>query len=489
MTIRDSRGENRRGFVLVAVLVVVMLASMVAVSLIFRIRAEQAGAAAGRAAEQAWAAAWSGVQQALYMAEEGREEPEMWRNNPGAFRHQLVVDDGADRWHYSVYSEPDPETEGVRYGLSDESARLNLNVATGGMLGTAMSWPAHLQRVVTGESAASAEVTGATGTTVATEATATSEMGATNTTGSTGAVATASTVLSLPQLHARRFATMEELLILSGFTQGLVYGEDANRNFTLDPNEDDGDETFPPDDGDGQLLLGAQALVTVYSYELNRTPEGGERIRLNSRATEWEIPGLSEEAEAFIHKFQASDILLDHPVELFGLKLKVTDELGVEQEVESPLTLGDLALVIDWFGTESERRLEGRINVNTAPEAVLRALPGLDESKARAIIEGRQNLTAGMLKSPVWLLEEGILEPEEFKAIAPWVTTRSLQFRFHVIGYGVPSGRHRILEVVIDVAENHPRVLYVRDITRLGLPFGLPMESNVSNETETDFEI
>jgi hypothetical protein len=65
------------------------------------------------------------------------------------------------------------------------------------------------------------------------------------------------------------------------------------------------------------------------------------------------------------------------------------------------------------------------------------------------------------------------------------ITTRSYQFRFNVAGYGLPSGRYRIFEVVIDTADKQPQILYLRDITRFGLPFGLPTGDETSNVTQS----
>jgi len=60
------------------------------------------------------------------------------------------------------------------------------------------------------------------------------------------------------------------------------------------------------------------------------------------------------------------------------------------------------------------------------------------------------------------------------------VTARGFQFHFHVVGYGVPSGRYRVLEAVIDTSGAAPTILYLRDITRLGLPFRI--ETNAETE-------
>ena len=66
-----------------------------------------------------------------------------------------------------------------------------------------------------------------------------------------------------------------------------------------------------------------------------------------------------------------------------------------------------------------------------------------------------------------------MVDAARFKQLAPFLTARSFQYSFHVIGYGLPSGRYRVLDVLIDLASGQPRVAYLREITRLGLPFRL----------------
>src|ERR1041384_6623029 len=86
----QGAGATRKGFLLIAVLVIVMLASMVALSLLFRLRAEQASFGASAGGEQAWYAAMSGIQQAIHLVRAGNQDSTVWQNNPGAFYHQLV---------------------------------------------------------------------------------------------------------------------------------------------------------------------------------------------------------------------------------------------------------------------------------------------------------------------------------------------------------------------------------------------------------------
>lgn len=79
--------------------------------------------------------------------------------------------------------------------------------------------------------------------------------------------------------------SLEELLLVAGVTPELLYGEDANRNGLLDPNEDDGELSPPMDNTDGILDLGWAEYLTVHSRESNlrRAPDryGEPKINVN----------------------------------------------------------------------------------------------------------------------------------------------------------------------------------------------------------------
>ena len=55
--------------------------------------------------------------------------------------------------------------------------------------------------------------------------------------------------------------------------------------------------------------------------------------------------------------------------------------------------------------------------------------------------------------------------------MAPYLTIRSFQFSFLAAGYCVPAGPYRVLEVVVDTATKPPSIIFLRDVSRLGLPF------------------
>jgi len=60
------------------------------------------------------------------------------------------------------------------------------------------------------------------------------------------------------------FQYIEELLCLAGVTPLIFWGEDANFNGSLDPNEDDGALYPPTDNADGHLDTGLCDLLTVH---------------------------------------------------------------------------------------------------------------------------------------------------------------------------------------------------------------------------------
>ncbi|HID21409.1 MAG TPA: hypothetical protein EYP14_03300, partial [Planctomycetaceae bacterium] len=233
-------------------------------------------------------------------------------------------------------------------------------------------------------------------------------------------------------------------------TPELLYGEDANRNGLLDPNEDDGDVSPPDDNADGVLDRGWVAYLTAYSRESNRRADGSEKINLNGSdlaqlydQIETEFgedvakfvvayrlygalvpegqgqPGgeVSEQAEQQAR--QAAEQLgralfgggtQQRPVRRGGLDLSqgakekinsVFDLIGVEVQAEvdgRSTTLTSpwpddpgqmpsyLPGLIDAFTTVDGPYREGRINVNQAREEVLMTVPGMTEELAQSIV-------------------------------------------------------------------------------------------------------
>ena len=452
--------RGKRGFLLIAVLVIVVLASMVALSLLFRMRAEQAAFSASAGSEQAWHAAMSGIQQAMHLAKRGGPDANIWQNNPSALRHQQVLDDGSDKWYFTVFTPAPPEEESVRFGMVDENRKLNLNKATAEMLSACTVLSPQQIEAITGSSLTNTQ--------------------------SMADPLSIDVILGGPMRP--HFSTMDELLKLPGFTPGVIYGEDANHNYHLDPNEDDGVLLFPPDDSDGQLFLGLQEVATVFAYEFDIAADGSPRFQLNS--TNRTVPEfiIPEQTAAYIEAAWSNKVIFKTPAELLEGKLTNTVD-GKPVEISSGVGAKELPTILDQLTTTFEARLVGPINVNTASAKVLQTIPGINEAKAEIIAQTREALNEELKKSPAWLYSEGILNAPEFTRASPHITTRSQQFRFNVLGYALPSGRYRVYEVVIDTADKAPQILYLRDITRFGLPFALPSADELEDvQTEANIQ-
>lgn len=449
-----------RAFVLVAILIVVMLASMLSLSLLFRLKAEQTASVAGAGSEQAWSAAMSGVREAMRMMTESTAGGLGDQDMTGLFRGRLVFDDGVDHWHFTIYTREPGELGGVRYGLTDEAGKLNLNEASEEML-------AKLPRMKPLLTQALLDF-----------------IDEDDTPRPEGAEQEYYDALPSPYaIFNAPLSTLDELLLVRGFTPTLLYGEDANQNFRLDANENDSDAHFPPDDQDGKLDPGLRPFLTVVSYDLNQDSEGFPRVNLNSAREDFPTNGLPTGFVTYISALHTNQVVLEHVSELLEAKQSFKDVDGKETELASGIGKDELALVLDRFTATDEEMLPGLINVNVATSQVLQTVPGIDQALAESIVAARGSLPPEKRRTTAWLFEEHIVDADKFKEIAPYLTGRGFQFSFNVVGYGVPSGRYRVLEVIIDVAGGQPRIAYLRDITRLGLPFSIDATDESQPET------
>ena len=442
---------ERAGFVLVAVQVIVLLSSMVAISLLFRLKAEATATAASTGGEQAWAAAMSGIEQAILQAKEALPGTTDWQDAPAFCKEQLVYDDGSDGWYFTICSPVmDDALHDLRYGLTDEASKVNVNAShTTNLL--------HVPRM-----------------TAALVAGLRDFIDFDDMVRPDGAEQEYYSALPRPYvIRNAPLDTLDELLLVRDFTPALVYGEDANMNWRLDPNEQDGDERYPPDNHDSRLELGLRHLLTVTSYEPNKDNDGVPRANLNNETVRFPGGSLPAGLTNYLGALRTNKVQLQHPAELLEATATMKDPQGRQVAVGSGVNKENLPVVLDLFTCSSEPRFEGLLNVNTASIAALQSIPGVDEALAESIVSTRRSISPERRTTIAWLYQEGVVTVAQFKALAPYLTARSFQFSFHVVGYGLPSGRYRVLDVIIDMAGSKPRITYLREITRLGLPFRL----------------
>jgi type II secretory pathway component PulK len=451
---------RRRGVVLVAVLVVTAMLALIAAGVLFRLRAEVAASAAQERGEQAYEAALAGVEFAVAVLKSAPADMALWDDNPEIFLNQFVADDGANRWYFTVYADAPPEQDVPRYGVTDEAGKLNVNVAPEEALAALEPLTTELLDCLLDYRDADSE------------------------TRSEGAEQDYYDGLPQPYVIPNGpLSTLEELLVIKGFTGAVVCGEDANLNGILDPNEDDGDESFPPDDRDGRLDHGLRGLLTVYGSEPNVDARGRPRVDLNG-----DLPrnlGLPEDTLRFIAVYKAEGNRFTHPSQLLEMRYEAKQDhqdmgnIRRGQTVESGVASEQLPAILDRLttGPTGERaRLTGLLNVNTASAEVLAALPGIETGLAQQIVDVRKDLDPALKTTPAWLYTQNLMEADAFKDVAPLLTARSYQFRVRCVGFGIPCGRYRVLEAVVDFGGSAPRIAYLRDITRLGLPMALDPE-------------
>ncbi len=477
---------------------------MISLSLLFRSRADEAAANSTTASEQAWAAAMSGVEEALRIVTNAPPGAIDWQDNPSMFRERLVYEDGSEQWYFTIYSPVagDSLTQ-IRYGLSDEASRLNLNHLGKADLSKLPQMTADLAQAIfsftdqsnqppgpTPDAAMDSdqETAGAQGGT-ATDAGANGAGSPQTLQDTAGTQAESGTNAAPPrQTFPRHGAllTLDQLLLAPGLSWTLLHGKDAGPDSKTDPGAGSVQDQFPTATSGGSGGVPDQGLArffTVDSYDPSRTDAGGRKTNLNDPSD----PLPSGDAPApftnYIAALRSSKARLNHPVEALEAKAHSIDGRGVGVEVASGVTKDNLPQFLDLFTTDSDARHYGLVNINTAEAAVLACLPGVDSSLAEAIVSTRAGISQEQRGSIAWIYLQGLVDAARFKALAPLITARSFQFHFRIVGYSLPSGNYRVYEVAMDAARSGQAMTYLREITRLGLPFKLrPANPSSPNE-------
>ena len=457
MNVRRHNPPVETGIALVGVLVIVGLLSMIAISLLFRMQAATTASATSLRSEQAWAITLSGLDRAIDVVSDPTRTSLGWIDNPTDFEHQLVYDDGLDKWYFSVFRRSELGTEEIAFGVVEEASKLPLNATNVLQLMKVpnMTLPAAeaLADFVDGDSIAR-------------------DNGAEQDLYDLMPVA-----YSIPN---RPVSFLDEFLMAQGVSASHLYGEDANRNHKLDANENDADTLFPPDNQDGTLGGGLHRFFTLHSRDWNVNRNNQPRLDINSAPLDPAPAGLSEETITFLEAKRKLGEPIVSLIDLVDASLTVTEENQAQRELKSGIGPGDLGQLMDRYTTDAERVRPGRVNINTAPASILAQLEGIDEALGNAIVSTRQGLSPEASRSIAWLLEERLLDAGQFRQIEPRISARSFQFHVQVIGYALPSGRYCVIEAIVDLIGPEPRILYLRDLTKLGVPYHFKPQQETS---------
>lgn len=265
--------------------------------------------------------------------------------------------------------------------------------------------------------------------------------------------------------------TVEEVLLIKGASEYLLYGEDTNLNGILDDNENDADSSEPADNSNGRLEGGFYDYVTVYSTEANVDSSGEERVNINNRRGD-ELGNLLRQAISGDRYFDIMDrVRMGRPFD---------NVLDFYYETE--LTMQEFAPIVDKLTTSDEEELPGLVNVNTAPKEVLLCLPGLEESDAEALLSHRAGGEG--LETIAWVTE--VLEQEKAVAIGGYITTRSFQYSADIVALAANGRAYKRYRVAIDTRESEPRVVYWKSLTDMGWPLDRDIMTSLrSGDTPT----
>lgn len=444
---------------LFVVFLVVASATLIATSLAVLGRAETRSADTARHRAQARALAWSGVQ--AVMAElDAQRDVMLSGGTPELLDAWSLYGTETERGMIRLIP-IDPDRDAL---LVSESAKLDLNQVDADTLGRLPGMTPDLaQRVISARQA----------------------------------------------LAGGRFQSLGDLLSIEGVTPELLWGPPAEwqvQSVAVDPDDDrgrlssrlasmqrdldaanvnrsiarartapaseeEGDadagptETPLPGDVFGNEALSLSDLLTVFNYEPAIQMSGRYRINFNAEFTPQMRSRIERrygsELADFIEQARANGLTLTDD-ELFT---GITD-VGEPSEWDQ---------YVDGFCTSDAPFYHGRPDINRAPVAVIAALPGVLPDQAAQIATVRDSLSDVDREGLAWLVQEGILDSDQWARLAPRITWRSFVWRVRVMGQVLQGGAdeptretaHTVLEAVIDLSSPTPRIAYLRDITML----------------------
>ena len=308
--------------------------------------------------------------------------------------------------------------------------------------------------------------------------------------------------------------SLDELLLIRDITPELLFGLDINRNGVLDDEEASLGNISSTE---AELELGWANYLTLYSKESNLTEEGLPRININAE----DLDQLYDDLKSVFDDDWANFILLmringpsgaadpdaDSDTVVMGSTIPFEVPEGAEGEfrfnsvvdlvdqtvttenadgkmvtVASPVestTMGlSLPMAMQSLTVYEGPSIAGRINIMQAPRVVLAGIPGMDEELLEEILAVREfelddpNFTDVNRKYETWLLAERLLGlgPEavfRMQQLSPFISANGAVFRAEIFGYfGDGRGTSRA-EAVLDTTTPVPRVLLWRDKSHL----------------------
>lgn len=395
---------------------------------------------AGRQAEQAIEGAVRYAQMLMSNVERPGELPE-----PASYTSEAVPVGEAQFWFIGTSTDDETGMTQV-FGLVDEASKLNLNTASVAMLEGLPEMTQELAAAIVDWRDSNEEI-------------------------SANGAESETYMLRQPSYTAKNaaFESIEELALVNGADPYILYGEDANLNGVLDPNEDDGSKSAPDDNANGRLEPGILHYVTVFSREPNTRSDGSPRVNIST----------------------VNDAVTTLLREKFGESRgnAIAQQLGSTQNrsvleffVRGGLTEDEQSQIAGDVTVTNGQFINGRVNVNTASETVLACLPGIGPDRASTLVAARQK-RAETGTSIGWVVEA--LGQEAAFAAGPYITGSSYQVSADVAAVGRHGRGYRRTRFIVDMSTATPRIIYRRNLGPLGWSLGSEVKQALALEKET----
>ncbi len=269
------------------------------------------------------------------------------------------------------------------------------------------------------------------------------------------------------------FETVDELRLVYGVTINLLVGNDVNRNGVLDANEKSSAGGTTPN-------FGLIEYTTVYSREPNFHSDGSSLTNANT-ASPSQLESLFQNAGVSNAKSIADSIYnqIHQPAGRPNNPCASILDL-CRRCMVAGMSAEDFAKIYNNITTTTNLYTYGRVNINTASEAVLTARfmgANIDEQTAdgaaQSLISYREQ-NPNNLTSPAWMISALGQNNNVVTAVAgrDWITTKSFQYTADIAAVG-PFGRgYRRVKFIFDITDGTPKIIYRQDLSRLGWALG-----------------
>jgi DNA uptake protein ComE-like DNA-binding protein len=502
MNRKSTQPNPRRAMVLILVVVVIVMLSLAGLNFVNTMSAENRAVHVQSDAVQLENIVGSGSEFLKVFLEQSRQDLAQaggTYDNSAKFRAIQVVGESQAKHcgRFTIVAPHEGEShEGdIRFGLENESAKLNLAVL--------VQWDT---RVAGSAQRALMNLPGMTETAAAAIL---DWVDPDSTTRPNGAEADYYQGIGVP--YAPRNGApqcLDELLLVRGVSRESLFGLDADRNYRIDETER---RTASGGSRGGSSSDAPWAsLLTVSSAERNETFAGKPRIHLNGRdlaSLHRQIAAAFDQKTAdfviFYRQYgpyvgpesptndgQAVDLskppthMLASVLDLVGAKVQLGPP-GAAANAKPPVVASplkdeptalqeSLSKLLDLTTLTEQPVVFGKININLAPKAVLRAIPGMDPSLAEQIISARgdnASQTDAGRRYPTWLLANRLVDMAKLKTILPYITCGGDVYRGQIVGFFDDGGPMMRAEVAVDATIRPARQVYWKDLRLLGPGF------------------